>query len=66
MLKLCLHYFKEVLLKFQLYISNCQGQCYNGVANVSGHVSGLQKIINDIESHASFVYDIAYTLKFKH
>ena len=33
---------KDVLLRFQFSINKCRGQCYDGAANVSGHVSGLR------------------------
>ena len=32
---------KDVLLQFQFPINKCRGQCYDGAANVSGHISGL-------------------------
>ncbi|XP_025417940.1 uncharacterized protein LOC112688792 [Sipha flava] len=52
----------NTLNRFDINISKCRGQCYDGAANVSGHISGLQKQIIDIESRATFVYCTAHTL----
>ena len=53
---------KDVLLRFQFSINKCRGQCYDGAANVSGHVSGLRtKILKD-ESRATYVHCRAHNL----
>lgn len=60
--KTLLELVTDVLSKLTLNISNCRGQCYDGAANVSGHKSGLQKRINDLESRALYVHFTAHTL----
>lgn len=52
----------NVLTKFGLTISDCRGQCYDGAANVSGYISGLQKRIVDLENRAMKVHCVAHTL----
>ncbi|XP_015378230.1 PREDICTED: uncharacterized protein LOC107172455, partial [Diuraphis noxia] len=52
----------NVLSQFELDLSDCRGQCYDGAANVSGHITGLQKRINDIEPRALYVHCSAHTL----
>lgn len=52
----------NILNRFEIDISKCRGQCYDGAANVSGHISGLQKRITDVESRAIFVHCTAHTL----
>lgn len=52
----------NVLSQFDINISKCRGQCYDGAANVSGHISGLQKRIIDVEPRATFVHCTAHTL----
>lgn len=51
----------NVLTKFGLAISDCRGQCY-GAANVSGHISGLQKRIVELENRDIYVHCVAHTL----
>ena len=41
---------KGVLFRFQLPIDQCRRQCYDGAANVSGHVNGLHKKLIHEES----------------
>jgi hypothetical protein len=52
----------NVLSQFDIDISKCRGQCYDGAANVSGHISGLQARIIDVEPRAIFVHCTAHTL----
>ena len=54
---------KDVLSKFQLLIDKCRGQCYDGAANVSGHVNGLRKKLIHEESGAVYVHCRAHKLK---
>ena len=32
---------KDALLRFNLKLENCKGQCYDGASNMKGHVSGV-------------------------
>ena len=53
---------KDVLLRFQFPISKCREQCYDGAANVSGHISGLRTKILQDESRATYVHCRAHKL----
>ena len=33
---------KDCLIRFKFDITNCRGQCYDGAANMSGSISGVQ------------------------
>ena len=33
----------DALLRLQLEIKRCRGQCYDGAANVDGHLHGLYR-----------------------
>lgn len=52
----------NVSSQFDIDISKCRGQFYDGAANVSGHITGLQRSIIDVEPRAIFVHWIAHTL----
>lgn len=52
---------KDVLLRFQFSINKCRGQCYDGAANVSGHISGLRTKIIEQENRATYVHCRAHT-----
>ena len=43
---------KDVLLKFQLSLVNCRGQCYDGASNMMGHKTGVAKRIQDLQPKA--------------
>ena len=53
---------QDVLLRSQFSIKKCRGQCYDGAANVSGHVTGLRTKILQEESRATYVYCRAHKL----
>ena len=53
---------KDALTRFELNITNCRGQCYDGAANVSGRENGLQKKLLSIEPRAIFVHCTAHNL----
>ena len=52
----------DVFKRFELSISNCRGQCFDGASNVAGHVSDLQKRITDIEPWALYVHCVSAIL----
>lgn len=52
----------DVLMRYNLEIGNCRGQCYDGASNVSGHITGLQKRIKELEQRAIFVHCAAHNL----
>ena len=43
---------KDVLLKLQLSLVNCSGQCYDGASNMMGHKTGVAKRIQDLQPKA--------------
>ena len=43
---------KDVLLKLQLSLVNCRGQCYDGARNMMGHKTGVAKRIQDLQPKA--------------
>ena len=53
---------KDVLLRMQLDINKCRGQCYDGAANVSGHVAGLRSKVLEKESLTLHVHCRAHKL----
>ena len=52
----------DVFKRLELSITNCKGQCFDGASNVTGHVSGLQKRITDIEPRALYVHCFSHSL----
>lgn len=53
---------KDVLLRFNLNLKECRGQCYDGAAAMSGDIAGLQKLVLQEESRALFVHCRAHNL----
>jgi len=52
----------DVLRRFNLQISACRGQSYDGAANMSGDIKGLQGRISLLEPRAIFVHCYAHNL----
>jgi len=46
----------DVLCRFGFPINYCRGQCYDGAANMSGQVSGLQTLMRSKEERALYVH----------
>jgi len=53
---------EDVLTRFDLSFKDCRGQCYDGAANMSGSIKGLQTLIRDRENRALYVHCRAHTL----
>ena len=53
---------KDVLTRFELQLSNCRGQCFDGASNMAGNVTGLQKRICEVEPKALFVHCMNHSL----
>lgn len=47
---------KDVLIRFQLPLNKLRGQCYDGAANVSGKISGLQQRVQKEEPRALYIH----------
>ena len=43
---------KDVLVKLQLSLVNCRGQCYDGASNMMVHKTGVAKRIQDLQPKA--------------
>ena len=43
---------KDVLLKLQLSLGYCRGQCYDGTSNMLGHKTGIAKKIQEVQPKA--------------
>lgn len=52
----------DVFVRFGIPPSKCRGQCYDGAANVSGGLTGLQARVKEIEPRALFVHCNAHNL----
>ncbi|XP_066587629.1 zinc finger MYM-type protein 1-like [Prorops nasuta] len=52
----------DIILQLSLHITNCRGQCYDGAANVSGNITGLQRRILEQENRAIYVHCNAHNI----
>lgn len=52
----------DALLRFELRINKCRGQCYDGASNVSGEITGLQTRFREIEPRALFTHCAGHNL----
>ncbi len=52
------HAIKDILLRMNINLSNCHGQCYNGASTMSGSKSGVVARLCSEEKHA--VYSLCY------
>ena len=43
---------RDVLLRTQIFLDECRGQCYDGASNMLGKKSGVAKQISDIQPKA--------------
>ena len=53
---------KDVLLRMNLRIENCRGQCYDGASNMSGVKSGVAAKILHLEYRALYTHCYGHTL----
>jgi len=53
---------QDVVTRLELKLLICRGQCYDGAATMSGKLTGLQKIICDIQPKALFVHCMNHSL----
>ena len=53
---------RDVLLRLNLRIENCRGQCYDGASSMSGQRSGAAKRISDLESRALYTHCYGHAL----
>ncbi|XP_052132730.1 zinc finger MYM-type protein 1-like [Frankliniella occidentalis] len=53
---------EDALLRFQLPISSCRGQCYDAGSNMRGRVKGLQARLKELEPLALYVQCFNHSL----
>ena len=53
---------EDVLLRMNLSITNCRGQCYDGASNMSGIRTGVATRINALESRALYTHCYGHAL----
>ena len=53
---------KDTLLRMNLSVSNCRGQCYDGASNMSGHRNGVSTQITAEESRELYTHCYAHSL----
>ena len=52
----------DCLLRLNLKLSRCRGQCYDGASNMSGHQSGVATQLLNEEPWALFVHCYGHSL----
>lgn len=53
---------QDILLRMNLRIENCRGQCYDGASSMAGHKSGVAKKVMDLESRALYTHCYGHAL----
>lgn len=54
---------KDILLRLNLSIQNCRGQCYDGASNMVGIRSGVATLIKNEEPRATLVHCYGHSLQ---
>ena len=52
----------DILLRMNLKIENCRGQCYDGASSMSGQRSGVAKRITELEHRALYTHCYGHAL----
>lgn len=52
----------DVMKRFNISLTDCRGQCFDGAANMAGNLSGLQERIKDVEPKAMYVHCLNHSL----
>ena len=53
---------KDTLLRMNLKIEHCRGQCYDGASSMSGAKKGVAKVLFDEEPRAIFTHCYSHAL----
>ena len=53
---------KDTLLRLNLKLEHCRGQCYDGASSMSGVRNGVAKILTDEEPHAIYTHCYGHCL----
>ena len=57
-----LYHIKDVLLRMNLNLSKCRGQCYDGASNMSGIKNGVAAQISSEEKRAIYTHCYGHSL----
>ena len=53
---------KDVILRFNIKLENCRGQCYDGASNMKGHISGVSAQLLREEPRAIYTHCYGHSL----
>ena len=53
---------KDTLIRMNLSLGRCRGQCYDGASNMAGAIGGVAKQVTDEEKRASFCHRYGHSL----
>ena len=53
---------KDVLVRLELPLSRCRGQCFDGASTMRGARNGVAKQLNDEESRAVYIHCYGHAL----
>ena len=56
------HILKDTMIRMNLPITNCRGQCYDEAANMAGHRNGVAAQILAEESHETYTHCYGHAL----
>ena len=52
----------DLLVRFNLPVKNCRGQCYDGAANMAGRRAGVAAKIKEVEPRALYIHCMGHSL----
>ena len=52
----------DLLVRFNLPVKNCRGQCYDGAANMAGRRAGVATKIKQVEPRALYIHCMGHSL----
>ena len=56
------HHIKDVLLRMNLSLSKCRGQCYDGASNMRGVKNGVAAQLSSVEKRAIYTHCYGHSL----
>lgn len=56
------HILKDAMVRMNLSLDNCRGQCYDGAANMAGRKNGVAAQILSLESRATYTHCYGHAL----
>ena len=59
---LTVHVIKDILVRMNISLSKCRGQCYDGCSTMKGEKKGVAKQIKDIEKKALLTHCYTHSL----